>query len=92
MYYLQLARQYHFCHSGFGVFCYYIDLDFVDLQLVMYKTIFVINIIIYICLQHIDVYEFKTAVFLSLMERICFPKEFAPLRMLCLLLKDFAPL
>ena len=55
----------------------------------MYKTIFVINIIIYMCLQHIDIYEFKTAVFLSLRERICFPNEFTPLRMLSLLLKDY---
>ena len=43
----------------------------------MYKTIFVINIVIYMCLQHSNVFEFKTAVFLSLRERICFPKEFA---------------
>ena len=58
-------------------------------HIVMYKTIFVINIIIYMCLQHSIVYESKTAVFLSLRERICFPKHFAALS---LLLKEFAPL
>ena len=52
----------------------------------MYKTIFVINIIIYMCLQHIDIYEFKTAVFLSLRERICFPNEIYSLKNV-----EFAP-
>ena len=37
-------------------------------------------------------YAFKIAVFLSLRERICSPKEFAPLRILNLLLKEFPPL
>ena len=36
--------------------------------------------------------EFKIAIFLFFRERICSPKEFAPLRMLYLLLKEFAPL
>ena len=36
-------------------------------------------------------YEFKIAVFLSLRERICSPKEFAPLRILNLLLKNLLP-
>ena len=36
--------------------------------------------------------EFRIAVFLSLKERICSPKEFAPLRILNLLLKEFARL
>ena len=35
--------------------------------------------------------EFKIAVFLSLRERICSPKEFTPLRILNLLLKEFVP-
>ena len=58
----------------------------------MYKTIFVKNIIIYMCLQHSNVCEFEIAVYLSLRERICSPKEFAPLRIFNLLLKEFAPL
>ena len=36
--------------------------------------------------------EFEIAVFLSLRERICSPKEFAPVRILNLLLKEFAAL
>ena len=36
--------------------------------------------------------EFKITVFLYLGERICSPKEFAPLRFFNLLLKEFAPL
>ena len=36
--------------------------------------------------------EFEIAVYLSLRERICSPKEFAPLRILNLLIKEFAPL
>ena len=35
---------------------------------------------------------FKIAVFLSLKERICSSKEFAPIRILNLLLKEFVPL
>ena len=37
-------------------------------------------------------YGFEVAVFLSLRERICSPGEFALLRILNLLIKDFAPL
>ena len=58
----------------------------------MYKTIFVINIIISCVCNILMFCEFKVAVFLSLRERICSPKEFAPLRILNLLLKEFAPL
>ena len=58
----------------------------------MYKTIFVINIIFYMCLQHSNVFALKIAFFPSLRERIGSPKEFAPLRILNLLLKEFAPL
>ena len=36
--------------------------------------------------------EFEIAVYLSLIERICSPEEFVPLRILNLLLKEFAPL
>ena len=55
----------------------------------MYKKLFVINIIV--C--NIRMFnEFKIAVFISLRERICSPKEFAPFRILILLLKEFAHL
>ena len=37
---------------------------------VMCKTIFVTNIIIYMCLQHSNVYKFEIAVYLYLRERI----------------------
>ena len=60
------------------------------MYIVMYKTIRVINIIIYMCLNILIFYEYKTAVFVSLRERICSLKEFAPLRMSSLLLKEFA--
>ena len=56
---------------------------------VMYKKIFVINIMICNILMF---YQFKIVVFLSLRERICSPKEFAPFRIFILLLKEFAPL
>ena len=46
----------------------------------MYKTIYAINIIIYMCLQHS---KFEITVYLPLRERICSPKEFAPLRIFC---------
>ena len=39
----------------------------------MYKTIFVINILIYMCLQRSNVCEFRIAVFLFLRERIGSP-------------------
>ena len=58
----------------------------------MFKTIFVINIIIYTCLQHSNVLRICIAVYLSLRERISSPKEFAPLRILNLLLKKFSSL
>ena len=45
---------------------------------VMYKRIFVINIIIYMCLQHSNVHEFKIAVFLSLRERFAPQKNLLP--------------
>ena len=60
-------------------------------KIVIQKTIFVINIIIYTC-NILMFCEFKIAVYLSLRERICSPKEFAPLRILNLLIKEFAPL
>ena len=61
-------------------------------QLVMYKIIFVINIIIYTCFDIPMLCKFDIAVCLSFRERICSPKEFAPLRILNLLLKEFVPL
>ena len=36
--------------------------------------------------------EFEIAIYLSLLERLCTPKEFAPLRILNLPPKEFAPL
>ena len=54
----------------------------------MYKKIFVINIIVCSILMF---YEFKIGVFISLRERICSPKEFAPFRILILLLKKLLP-
>ena len=58
----------------------------------MYKKIFVINIIIYMYLQHSNFYEFKIVVFLFLRERVCSPFEFAPLGSLYLLLEEFVSL
>ena len=46
-------------------------------KIVIHKTIFVINIIIYTC-NILMFCEFKIAVYLSLREKICSPKEFAP--------------
>ena len=58
----------------------------------MYKTVFVI-ISLFICVCNILMFcEFEIAVYLSLRERICSPKEYAPSRVLNLLLKEFAPL
>ena len=58
----------------------------------MYSTIFAINMIVYTCLQHSNVFVFEIAVYLSLRERIFSPKEFSPLIILNLLLKEFAVL
>ena len=55
----------------------------------MYKTIFVINIIIYSICNILMFCESEIVVLLSLSGRICSPKEFAPLRILNLLLKEF---
>ena len=57
----------------------------------MYKTIFVINIITYSVCNILMFYKFGIAVYVYLRERICSPKEFAPLRILDLLLQEFAP-
>ena len=56
------------------------------MYIVMYKTIRVINIIIYMCLNILIFYEYKTAVFVSLRERICSLKEFYSLKNV-----EFAP-
>ena len=47
---------------------------------VMYKTIFVINIIIYMCLQHSNVLWIYNCGFPIFEERIRSPKECVPLR------------
>ena len=58
----------------------------------MYKTIFVINIAIYMFLQHSNVLLILNGFLPILRERICCLKEFTPLRILSLLPKEFAPL
>ena len=49
------------------------DFNISSHKCVMYKAIFVINIIIHMCLQHLILCEFKIVVFLFLRERVCSP-------------------
>ena len=63
-----------------------------DIIGVMYKTIFVINIIIFKFGNIIMFCKFETSFYLSLREIIFSPKEFALLRILNLLPKEFAQL
>ena len=59
------------------------------MPIVMYETIFAINIIIYARLHFLIVCEFEAAVIFK--ERICSPKECAPFRILNVLLNEFTP-
>ena len=59
---------------------------------IMYRPIFV-TISLFTCVCNILMFcEFEIAVYLFVREIICSPKDFASLRIMILLLKEFAPL